>query len=82
MKPIRLVATETREGLRISLSVSYEGRLPKAPERKKAALAMARRIVAELEAAESGGGRLTEIGTAENGQTMTRRDDYLVERRN
>lgn len=82
MKPIRLLATETREGLQVSLSVSYKGKLPKGPERKKAALAMARRVVAELEAVVEGGeGRLSEIGTVPGGQTLTMRDDYLVERK-
>lgn len=81
--PIRLVATETREGLKLSLDAQYSGNLPNAPARKKAALQMARRIVAELEAVVEAGdssARLTEIGHAANGQTKARRDDYLIEK--
>lgn len=73
LTPQRLTITEHRDGIQASLTYSYEGKLPRSPERKKAMAAMVRRVLESLET-----GKVEEIGFAENGKRLTRRDDMLV----
>lgn len=77
MRPVRLVLREGREGLYASLTIEYQGGLPRAPARRKAILSFLGECKKRIEA-----GECVDIGQADNftGRPMLRRDDWLIER--
>lgn len=76
MKPVKLVLTETPDGLKTQLYFELDAgeKLPNVPRREKAVLDFLGECLQRIEAGEQ-----VNIGFSENDAARMRRDDWLVD---